>query len=112
MTTLDITNRSDRLFPGRFFGVIALTALTALAATPVRADNVSQCARYGADYVAVAGSTNCVRLGGHVRVAMPRAPVAAPLSYAQMPHDGMQHAAARASLLPIAPFGLHELFPR
>ncbi|MBI1981879.1 MAG: hypothetical protein HYS63_10105 [Methylocystis sp.] len=108
MTTLDITSCSDRLFSIRLFGVVALTAL---AVTPVRAENVSQCARYGADYVAVAGSNNCVRLGGHVRVAMPRTPVA-PMGYAAMPRDGMQRAAARSSLLPIAPFGLHELFPR
>jgi hypothetical protein len=26
--------------------------------------------------------------------------------------DGMQHAAARSSLPPMAPFGLHDLFPR
>ena len=108
MTTLDITSRSDRLFPVSVFGVAALVAL---AVTPAHADNVSQCARYGADYVAVAGSNSCVRLGGHVRVAMPRTPVAA-MSYAALPHDGMQQAAARSSLLPIAPFGLHDLFPR
>lgn len=108
MTTLDINSRSDRFFPGRFFGAVALAAL---AAAPVHAENVSQCARYGADYVAVAGSNSCVRLGGHVRVAMPRTPVA-PMGYAAMPHDGMQHAAARSSLPPIAPFGLHDLFPR
>ena len=105
MTTLDITSR---LFPGRFIGVIALTTL---AVTPVRAENISQCARYGADYVAVAGSNGCVELGGHVRVAMPRTPVA-PMGYAEMPRDGMRHAAARSSLLPMAPFGLHDLFPR
>lgn len=108
MTTLDITSRSDRLFPGRYFGVVALAAL---AVTPVRAENVSQCARYGADYVAVAGSNGCVRLGGHVRVTMPRTPVA-PMGYAAMPRDGMQHASARSSWLPMAPFGLHDLFPR
>lgn len=105
---LDIISRSDRLFIGRAFGVIALTAL---AVAPARAENVSQCARYGADYVAVAGSNGCVRLGGHVRVAMPRTPVA-PMGYAEMRRDGMQHAAARSALPPMAPFGLHDLFPR
>lgn len=106
--TLNTISRSDRLFPARIFGVIALTAM---AGAPARADNVSQCARYGADYVAVAGSNGCVRLGGHVRVTMPRAPVA-PMGYAEMRRDGMQHAAARSSLPPMAPFGLHDLFPR
>ena len=105
MTTLDIARRS---LPERFIGVIALIAL---AVAPVRAENASQCARYGADYVAVAGSNGCVRLGGHVRVTMPRTP-GAPLGYTEMPRDGMQHAAARSSLLPITPFGLHDLFPR
>lgn len=108
MMTLDIICRSERQIPGRLFGVIALVML---AVTPVRAENVSQCARYGADYVAVAGSNGCVRLGGHVRVAMPRTPVA-PMGYAEMPRDGMRHAAAHSSWLPMAPFGLRDLFPR
>jgi hypothetical protein len=108
MTTLNIICRSERHFPGRLLGVVALAAL---AVTPVRAQNVSQCARYGADYVPVAGSNGCVRLGGHVRVAMPRTPVA-PMGYAEMPRDGMRHAAASSSWLPMAPFGLHDLFPR
>jgi hypothetical protein len=106
--TLDTISRSDRVFLARFLGVIAVTAI---AVAPARADAVSQCARYGADYVAVAGSNGCVRLGGHVRVVMPRMP-ASPMGYAEMQRDGMQHAAARSSLPPMAPFGLHELFPR
>jgi hypothetical protein len=108
MTTQDIIRHSEGQIPGRLFAVIALATF---AVTPVRAENVSQCARYGADYVPVAGSNGCVRLGGHVRVAMPRTPVA-PMGYAEMPRDGMRHAAARSSWLPMAPFGLHDLFPR
>jgi len=104
---INIISRSDRLFSTCFFGVIALMA----AAAPARADNVSQCARYGADFVAVAGSNGCVRLGGHVRVDMPRTPVR-PMGYTDMRRDGAQHAAARSSLPPMAPFGLHDLFPR
>ncbi|NUJ78764.1 hypothetical protein HUN39_01700 [Methylocystis sp. FS] len=106
--TLANISRSNRLLLAGFFGAIALTAI---AVAPAHADNVSQCARYGADYVAVAGSNGCVRLGGHVRVSMPRTPVA-PLGYTDMRRDGMQHAAARSSLPPMAPFGLHDLFPR
>lgn len=106
--TLDIISRGDRQFSALIFGVIALTGFTV---APAHADNVSQCARYGADYVAVAGSNGCVRLGGHVRVTMPRTPVA-PMGYAEMHRDGMQHAAARSALPPMAPFGLHDLFPR
>ncbi|TLG78947.1 hypothetical protein [Methylocystis sp. B8] len=106
--TLDTISRSNRLYPAHLLGLIALTAL---AVAPAHADNVSQCAQYGADYVAVAGSNGCVRLGGHVRVTMPRTPVV-PMGYAEMRRDGMQQAAARSSLPPMAPFGLHDLFPR
>jgi len=93
-------------------GVVALGAVVAmLAAAPASAENVSHCARYGADYVAVAGSNGCVRIGGHVRVDIARAPVA-PMGYAAM-QDGVQHASARAAnLQPVAPFGLNDLFPR
>lgn len=108
MTTLDIIRRGEGRFLKRLLGVVALATL---AVAPVRAENVSQCARYGTDYVAVAGSNGCVRLGGHVRVAMPRTPVA-PMGYAEMPRDGMRHAAAHSSWLPMAPFGLRDLFPR
>lgn len=105
---INTISRSDRLFSTCFFSVIALMAI---AAAPARADNVNHCARYGADFVAVAGSNGCVRLGGHVRVDMPRTPVA-PMGYTDMRRDGTQHAAARSSLPPMAPFGLHDLFPR
>lgn len=107
--TLTIFCRSDRLLPPHLF--LGALAFTALAVTPARAENASQCARYGADYVAVAGSSGCVRLGGHVRVDMPRNPLA-PMGYAEMGRDGVRHAASRSALPPMAPFGLHDLFPR
>ncbi len=111
--TIAILRRSDRLLPPhRLSGaIICALALSASAVTTARAENVSHCARYGADYVAVAGSNGCVKLGGHVRVDMPRNPLA-PMGYAEMHRDGMQRAASRSALPPMAPFGLHDLFPR
>lgn len=108
--TPTISRRSDRLLPPHLF--LGALAFMALAVAPARgAENAGQCARYGADYVAVAGSNGCVRLGGHVRVDMPRNPLA-PMGYAEMSHDGVRHAASRSALPPMAPFGLHDLFPR
>lgn len=84
--------------------VIAFTA-------PANAETGSQCARYGADYVAVAGSNGCVRIGGHVRVDIARAPVAA-MGYAPV-SDGVQRASVQGGYYPsVAPFGLTDLFPR
>lgn len=65
------------------FGLIAIAAVS----TPAQAENASNCARYGADYVAVSGSSNCVRVGGHVRVNnLPRSS-GAPLAYAPDQRD-------------------------
>lgn len=78
-----------------------------LAAFPASAETSNHCARYGADYVAVAGSNGCVKIGGHVRVDVARAPVA-PMGYADA-GDGFQRT---SHLQPMAPFGLNDLFPR
>ncbi|WP_363349686.1 hypothetical protein [Methylocystis echinoides] len=90
---------------------LAIAAAVALAASfsalPAKAETSNHCARYGADYVAVAGSNGCVKIGGHVRVDIARAPVA-PMGYAAM-HDGVQRT---SQLQPMAPFGLNDLFPR
>jgi len=88
-----------------------LCAAAAFAATvsalPARAETPSHCARYGADYVAVAGSNGCVKIGGHVRVDIARAPTQA-MGYAAA--DGVQRA---AHLQPMGPFGLiNDLLPR
>jgi len=101
--------------PFAFSGLATVCAFGALIATtavvPAMADSPSHCARYGSDYVAVAGSSGCVRIAGHVRADIARAP-AAPMNYAAM-QDGVQHASAHASSLqPVAPFGLSDLFPR
>jgi hypothetical protein len=88
--------------------IAAAAAIAAsVAALPAKAENPSHCARYGADYVAVAGSNGCVKIGGHVRVDMARAPTQA-MGYAAA--DGVQRA---AQLQPMGPFGLiHDLFRR
>jgi hypothetical protein len=68
----------------------------------------SRCVSRGADYVAVAGSENCVRLGGHVRVEL-RGPVSA---YSGPTPDGVQPASERTHVRtdPISSF--IQLFPR
>lgn len=90
---------------------LAMAAAVALAASfsafSAKAETPNHCARYGADYVAVAGSNGCVKIGGHVRVDIARAPVA-PMGYAAMT-DGVQRT---SHLQPMAPFGLNDLFPR
>ncbi|PPD46185.1 MAG: hypothetical protein CTY15_02100 [Methylocystis sp.] len=83
---------------------VAFAAL--LAAGSVNAETANHCARYGADYVAVAGSNGCVKIGGHVRVDIARAPTSA-MGYAAT--DGFQRT---SHLQPMAPFGLNDLFPR
>lgn len=96
----------------KLFAVIVFGVLSAGA----NADAVNRCARYGVDYAPVAGSSGCVRLGGHVRVAQlhadidrsrQAAPTLPPLSY--VARDGFQPASARLAQQPLAPF---ELFPR
>ncbi len=94
--------------PSPSLGLPAGLAIAAMLATaPVHAEATNQCARYGADYVAVSGSNGCVKIGGHVRVDIARAP-AAPMGYASLA-DGVQHT---SHLQPMAPFGLNDLFPR
>lgn len=94
------------------FRPLALTGAVAfaasLSASVARAETPNHCARYGSDYVAVAGSNGCVKIGGHVRVDnIARAP-ATPMGYASLT-DGVQRT---SHLQPMAPFGLNDLFPR
>lgn len=86
---------------------LGLAIAAMLAAAPARAEATNHCARYGADYVAVAGSNGCVKIGGHVRVDIARAPSSA-MGYAALA-DGVQRT---SHLQPMAPFGLNDLFPR
>lgn len=90
-------------------GLAAAAAFAAVCvAAPARAETTpNHCARYGADYVAVSGSNGCVKIGGHVRVDIPRQ-AGQPMGYASL-SDGVQHA---SHLQPMAPFGLNDLFPR
>jgi poly(3-hydroxybutyrate) depolymerase len=89
----------------RAFAAIAAIAAS-VTAVPAMAETPNHCARYGADYVAVAGSNGCVKIGGHVRVDLARAPTQA-MNYAAT--DGVQ----RAAHLQMGPFGLiNDLLPR
>jgi hypothetical protein len=56
-----------RLIAGLCLGA-ALLATQAAAAQTTGSLAPSPCARYGEGFVPVAGSSSCVRLGGHVRV--------------------------------------------
>jgi hypothetical protein len=87
---------------------VGLAIGVSLAAMPAKAETSNNCARYGADYVAVSGSNGCVKIGGHVRVDIARAPAAAPTGYAAST-DGVQRT---SHLQPMAPFGINDLFPR
>lgn len=78
-----------------------------VAANAAKAETSANCARYGADYVAVAGSNGCVRVGGHVRVNMAKkTPAPEALGYASG-QDVLRTAAA------FPPFRLlNEMLPR
>jgi hypothetical protein len=94
--------------PFALLGAPVAAALAAsFAALPAKAETPNHCARYGADYVAVSGSNGCVKIGGHVRVDIARAPATA-MGYASAT-DGLQRT---SHLQPMAPFGLNDLFPR
>jgi hypothetical protein len=88
-------------------GASALVALGAIA--PAHAEDTGNCARYGADYVAVAGSGGCVRIGGHVR-AKSATPA---LAYAPS-HEGLfQTASNGPDLASFPPFRLlNEIMPK
>jgi hypothetical protein len=100
----------------KLFRSAALMLVTASAAAQAPASSAeslagarnSRCNSRGADFVAVAGSENCVRLGGHVRVQLGR-PVTA---YSGPTPDGVQPAAERTHVRtdPISSF--IQLLPR
>lgn len=94
----------------RLLGLSLACAL--LIAVPARAETANRCARYGADYVAVAGSNGCVKIGGHVRADISRGPTGGAMGYAALA-DGVQPASARGGYYPsVLPLGLTDLFPR
>ncbi len=99
-------------FHGHATAVCAAGMFLALGAiAPAQAGEASDCARYGADYVAVSGSTGCVRIGGHVRAAKPASPA---LAYASTQQDGLFQTASNApNLASFPPFRLlNEMLPR
>ncbi len=87
---------------------VMFIALGAIA--PAHAEDAGNCARYGADYVAVSGSTGCVKIGGHVRAAKPASPA---LAYTSS-QDGLFQTASNApNLASFPPFRLlNEMLPR
>ncbi len=92
-----------------------VVAALACATAPASAETIGRghCARLGENFVAVAGSDGCVRIGGHVRVnniASERLP---PAGYAAMTPDGVQRASERSLHIRAgAPLGIADIFPR
>jgi hypothetical protein len=99
----------------RHFALPAGMFAVLVMATAARAETAGRgnCARLGEDYVAVAGSDGCVRIGGHVRVndiSRERLP---PAGYAAMGPDGPPHVSGRAAHVRAgAPLGVADIFPR
>ena len=81
-------------------GVAALVICAPARAESPSAASGGQCARLGADFVAISGAQRCVRVGGHVRaeaprsdvprVAAPRQALPAPNGYAAAVSDGLR----------------------
>jgi hypothetical protein len=81
-------------------GVAALVICAPARAESPSAASSGQCARLGADFVAISGAQRCVRVGGHVRaeaprtdvprVAAPRQALPAPNGYAASVSDGLR----------------------
>jgi hypothetical protein len=88
--------------------VVAVVAFSASAQAESAAARNGRCVSRGADYVAVAGSENCVRLGGRVRVEL-GGPVSA---YSGPTPDGSQtpYEPMHVRTDPISSF--IQLFPR
>ena len=102
---------TDRLsFRDLVLPVCSMGMLLALGCmTPAHAEDAAHCARYGADYVAVAGSGGCVKIGGHVR-AKSASPA---LAYAQSHEVLFQTASNGPDLASFPPFRLlNEMMPR
>jgi hypothetical protein len=79
-------------------------------AEPIAAARNNPCVNRGADYVAVAGSDNCVRLGGRVRVDLRAAGNVS--AYSGSNADGVQPAASRSHVRSNPLSSFIELFPR
>jgi hypothetical protein len=105
-----ICAHSRLVVPGIFIAGALVAAVPASAET-FGGGPSNHCARYGADFVAIAGSNGCVRVVGHVRVDIARGP-ATPLSYAA-PQDGVRPASATSHVRGGDPAAaLIELLPR
>lgn len=99
------------VFGAFVFGAVSALAPTSSARADGFGDRANRCARYGADFVAIAGSDACVRLGGHVRVGIARAPAGAPMGYAPQ-QDGVRRASETSHVRGGEGLGIIELFPR
>ena len=85
---------SGRSFRKAWIGVAPVAAIF-LSAPALSEPSVVHglCAAHGPDYVEVAGSGRCVRIGEHVRAAMVQTPPAAAGSPVGVIADGVNHVA-------------------
>jgi hypothetical protein len=90
---------------------VAVVFGPARAESPAGAQH-SGCAKFGADYVAVAGGDGCVRIGGHVRAATTHAEapslLAAPAGFAAAISDGVSSVSQTFRIRPGADTALYR----
>jgi len=88
---------SGRSFRKAWIGVAPIAAIFLSAPALAETSLVhGLCAAHGPDYVEVAGSGRCVRIGGHVRAAMVQTPPSAPAAAGSpvgVIADGVNHVA-------------------
>jgi hypothetical protein len=103
-----------RCFSSRIVPAGAIAALAFIGPAAAQSFDVARsarCARMGEDFVAVAGTDNCVRIGGHVRVVIANGR-AAPIGGAVAARDGVSQASERFHVRPASEGRLLDLFPR
>jgi hypothetical protein len=103
-----------RCFSSRIVQAGAIAALAFVGPAAAQSFDVARsarCARMGEDFVAVAGTDNCVRIGGHVRVVIYQGR-AAPAGGAVAARDGVRQASERFHVRPASEGRLLDLFPR
>ncbi len=106
---------SSHALTRRFALPAGMIAALACASAPASAETIGRgnCARLGENFVAVAGSDGCVRIGGHVRVNNIAGERLPPVGYAAVSPDGVQRASERSAHVRAgAPLGIGDIFPR
>lgn len=105
---LALTRRlSSRVVPAGVIAALAFVGST--VAQGAGFERNERCARMGEDFVAIVGSDNCVRIGGHVRVDIANGHANLPTGSTR---DGIRPASERFHVRPTSHGRLIGLFPR